>query len=62
MRFKRGDKVVSTKDSFVGIVTNIKERGTAGSDVTFIEKLTVTLENGLIVTGYPSEFKLVEDA
>lgn len=61
MKLKRGDKVKHIQDSYVGSVTNIKERGVAGSSVTWIEWVEVSCENGIVVKADPSFFKLVED-
>ena len=61
MKFKRGDRVRHVKDSFLGVVANIKERGVAGSSVTWVEWIEVMCDNGLIVKAEPNKFRLIDD-
>ena len=56
-KFKRGDRVIHIRDNIAGVVVSIKERGVAGSDVTYIEKIEVQLDNGMILFDSPDCFR-----
>jgi hypothetical protein len=60
-KFKRGDRACHKQDSRVGKVTRIKERGVAGSAVTYIEWIEITYVDGTTVKDDPLRFKVVED-
>ena len=60
-RLHRGDKVTRRGDVHVGIITNLRERGVAGSAVTYNEWVEVTYDNGTVVKGNPLLFIKVED-
>tara|TARA_B100000579_G_C22041549_1_gene492863 strand:+ start:115 stop:318 length:204 start_codon:yes stop_codon:yes gene_type:complete len=53
MKFQRGDRVQHTIENIVGIITNIKERGVAGSSTTYREWIEITCDNGMIIKVTP---------
>ncbi len=61
MRIKRGDRVRRRGDIHIGVVVNLRERGVAGSAVTYAEWIEVEYKNGMIVRGDPGIFELVKD-
>jgi len=61
MRFQKGDRVSHHRNGFIGTVISVKERGVAGSDVTWIEKVEVALDNGVVMFESPDNFRLIED-
>ena len=62
MRWKKGHRAKRRNDSYVGIVVKIKERGVAGSAVTYVDWIEIEYDNGMIVRGDPNLFERVEDA
>ena len=60
-RLHRGDKVTRRNETYVGVITNLRERGVAGSAVTYLEWVEVTYDNGTVVKGDPAYFTKVED-
>ena len=56
---EKGDLVRRPGDEAVGVVTARKERGVAGSDVTYFEWIEVTYQNGIVLRAAPSNFEKV---
>ena len=54
MKLKRGMRVKTTHNETVGTITQIHERGVAGSDVTYITEVVITYNNGLVYKCDPS--------
>ncbi len=61
MKLKRGMRVKTTHNESVGTITCIHERGTAGSDVTYIHTVEITYDNGLVYKCEPSVCILAEE-
>ena len=61
MRIKRGDRVRRRGDIHIGVVVNLRERGVAGSAVTYAEWIEVEYKDGTIVKGDPGIFEIVKD-
>ena len=61
MRLRRGDRVRRRNDPHVGTIVKIKERGVAGSAVTYFEWVEVEYDNGIIARGDPRLFEKIEN-
>jgi len=61
MKLVKGDRVRREKDTHIGTVTKIKERGVAGSAVTYTEWVEVTYDNGMVVYAEPRAFEKVDE-
>ena len=61
MKFRRGDKVRKRRDTQVGTVIGLKERGVAGSAVTYLEYIEVEYEDGTVVRAEPNHFEKVDE-
>jgi hypothetical protein len=60
MKLEKGMRVKVIKGEYVGIITDVSERGVAGSDVTYISKVEITYDNGLVYKCDPSMCVLAE--
>ena len=60
-KFKKGDKARKYGDTYYGTVTNVRERGVAGSAVTYHEWIEITYPNGMTLKGPPSSFEKAEE-
>ena len=60
-KFKKGDRVQRKNDLCTGTVAQIKERGVAGSAVTYIDWIKVAFDNGMVEKAQPYQFTLLED-
>ena len=60
MKFDFGDKVEHIKSSYIGKITDLKIRGVAGADTTYVDWIEVTCTNGIIIKSDPSFFKLAK--
>ena len=60
MRFRKGDEVKRINEDYAGIITTLRERGVAGSAVTYVEWIEVTYPNGMIMKGDPCLFEKVQ--
>ena len=54
MKLKRGMRVKTTHNETEGTITQIHERGVAGSEVTYISEVVITYDNGLVYKCEPS--------
>jgi hypothetical protein len=61
MKLKRGMRVRTFTNNTVGTITDIQERGSAGSDVTYIHTVVITYDNGLVYKCDPAICVLVEE-
>lgn len=55
-KFNKGDEVKRINEEHTGTVTTVRERGVAGSAVTYTDWIEVTYPDGLIVRGSPQLF------
>jgi len=61
MKPKRGMRARLLKQEAVGTITNVRERGVAGSNVTYITLIEITYSTGLVIKCEPSACVLVDD-
>ena len=59
-KFNKGDRAKRINEEYIGVVTSLRERGVAGSAVTYVEWVEVTYPNGMIVKGDPAFFVKVQ--
>jgi|TARA_R110001583_G_scaffold5598_7_gene30075 hypothetical protein len=60
-KFKKGDRVQDKRDYCFGVIKSVKERGVAGSAVTYISLLEVVYDDGTFGSGDPSYYRAVDD-
>jgi hypothetical protein len=60
-KFNKGDRVRKGTDPYIGIVVTVRERGVAGSAVTYTQYIEVEYENGIIIRGEPHCFEKVNE-
>ena len=61
MKLKRGMRVKTTNNETVGTISDIQERGVAGSNATYIHEVVITYDNGLVYKCDPTICVLVEE-
>jgi hypothetical protein len=61
MKFKKGDRVKKRGEPHVGVVIVVRERGVAGSAVTYTQYIEVEYENGITIRGEPNYFEKVDE-
>jgi len=61
MKFSKGDRARKSGETHVGIVIAVRERGVAGSAVTYTQYIEVEYQNGIVVRGDPSFFEKVDE-
>ena len=54
MKLKRGMRVSLTNSQWEGTITNIRERGVAGSTATYIASVEVTCDSGIVIKCDPN--------
>ncbi len=60
-RFNKGDRVRKRGDQHIGTIIQLRERGVAGSAVTYVVWIMVQYDNGMTIKGDPIGFEKVED-